>query len=228
MPRIDRQKPMSGVTETSSTASPRPTIGPASSTDLAAARRQHDDAVVVLPEAELALGADHAVGKVAVGLAGGDLEAAREDRAGQRDDDEVALGEVARAADDAAHSGGVRVSVGRAHLDVAPADRLLELGELLDRAHQPDDERAGDVGAEVLDLLELEADGHQPFADGLGGLPRRQVDVVPHPGQRDAHQTSMPNCVVKRMSPSTISRMSVTSWRNIRVRSTPMPKAKPE
>ena len=197
-------------------------------TDLAAARRQHDDAVVVLPEAELALGADHAVGDVAVGLARRDLEAAREDRAGQGHHDEVALDEVARTADDAPHARGVRVPVGGAHVDLAPADRLLELGELLDRAHVPDDERAGHVGAEVLDLLELEPDGHEAVADRLGRLGLRQVDVVPHPGQRDAHQTSMPNCVVKRMSPSTISRMSVTSWRNISVRSMPMPKAKPE
>jgi methyl-accepting chemotaxis protein len=40
-------------------------------------------------------------------------------------------------------------------------------------------------------------------------------------------QTSWPNAVVKRTSPSTMSRMSVTSLRNMSVRSTPMPNAKP-
>ena len=61
---------------------------------------QHDDAVVVVAEAELAGRADHAVGDVAVGLARRDREPAGQHRAGQRDDDEVADGEVVRAADD--------------------------------------------------------------------------------------------------------------------------------
>ena len=51
---------------------------------------EHDDAVVVVAEAELALGADHAVGDVAVGLARGDVEAPGQHGAGQDDDDEVA------------------------------------------------------------------------------------------------------------------------------------------
>ena len=43
--------------------------------------RQHDDAVVVLPQSEFARGADHAVRDVTVGLARGDLEVAGQDRA---------------------------------------------------------------------------------------------------------------------------------------------------
>ena len=57
---------------------------------LAGVGRQHDDAVVVLAEAELAGRADHAGGEVAIGLAGADLEAAREHAAGKHRDDEVA------------------------------------------------------------------------------------------------------------------------------------------
>ena len=69
---------------------------------------QHQDARVVVADAELADRADHAVGDVAVGLARGDREAAGQHRAGQRDDDEVADGEVVRAADDAARLGARR------------------------------------------------------------------------------------------------------------------------
>ena len=55
---------------------------------------------VVVAESELRGGADHPVGDVSVGLAGGDGEAAGQHRPGQRDDDEVADGEVVRTADD--------------------------------------------------------------------------------------------------------------------------------
>ena len=202
--------------------------GPGVLTDLTAAGGENDDAVVVLAEPELALGADHAVGHVAVGLARGDLESSCEDRAWQRDDHEITFGEIARSADDSAHARSLGVAVSGTHLHLTPADRLLELRELVDRTHETDDERAGDIGAEVFDLLELESDGDQPLTDCLGRLVRGDIDVVPQPGQWDAHQTSMPNCVVKRMSPSTISRMSVTSCRNISVRSIPMPNANPE
>src|SRR5690606_12707075 len=62
--------------------------------------RQDDDAAVVVAHAELAGRADHALGDVAVGLAGGDLEATGQHAAGQHHDDLVALAEVGRAADD--------------------------------------------------------------------------------------------------------------------------------
>ncbi len=65
------------------------------------ARVEHQDAVVVVAGPELLRGADHPVGHVAVGLAGRDLEAARQRRTRQRDDDEVAGPEVVCAADDA-------------------------------------------------------------------------------------------------------------------------------
>ncbi len=91
-----------------------------------------------------------------------------------------------------------------------------------------DDERPGDVAADGVDLLELEPGVDHALADVRDVDVAREVDVLPQPGQRDPHQTSMPNCVAKRTSPSTMSRMSVTSCRNIRVRSTPMPKANPE
>ena len=105
--------------------------------------RQHDDAVVVVTESELLGGADHAGGDVAVGLAGGDLEATWQHAAGEYDDDEVARLEVVRAADDAL---GLTGAVGVAHVDRAPVDGLavlLRLGLL--GQHATDHQRAGDV-----------------------------------------------------------------------------------
>src|SRR5690606_6138267 len=79
---------------------------------------EHDDAAVVLPQAQLARRADHPVGDVPVGLARGDVEVAGQGGAGQRDDDVVAHREVVRAADDAAggHVGGLLAQIGRAHV----------------------------------------------------------------------------------------------------------------
>ena len=57
---------------------------------------------MVVADAELADRADHPVGDVVVGRARGDREAAGQHGAGQGDDDQVADGEVAGAADDAA------------------------------------------------------------------------------------------------------------------------------
>lgn len=54
-----------------------------------------------------------------------------------------------------------------------------------------------------------------------------EVDVLPQPGKRDAHQISIPNGRVNRTSDSTMSRMSSTWWRNISIRSMPNPKANP-
>src|SRR5205085_1711892 len=103
-----------------------------------------DDAVVLVAEAELLGGADHAVAHVAVGLARGDDEAAREHGPGQADHDQVALDEVVRTAHDAA-----RLSVGvegLADVDAAPADGLAVLLRLVGEGQDPaDDERAADV-----------------------------------------------------------------------------------
>ena len=86
----------------------------------------------------------------------------------------------------------------------------------------------GDVGAGRLERLELEAERGQPVREVAGGDVVRQVDVLADPGQRGAHgQISVPKAAVKRTSPSTMSRMSSTPWRNISVRSMPMPNAKP-
>ena len=177
---------------------------------------------MVVTDAELAGRADHAVGDVAVGLAGADGEAAGQHRAGQRDDDEVADGEVVRAADDAAR-------LRFADVDLTPADGLAVLLRLVVQVEDPaDDERTGDPVARGLDALDLEPDARSARRPALAvASPGGQVDVLGQPAHRRAHQASIPNAAVNRTSPSTMSRMSSTSLRNISVRSMPMPNAKP-
>jgi hypothetical protein len=198
------------------------------------ARRQHDDPrVVAVGLAEFALGADHPVGDVAVGLAGRDLEVAGQDRAGQRHHDHVAHGEVACAADDPATARALPLGLVVLSSDVDPAVpdvllQLLRLAQFLDREHPTGHQRAGESGRAGVHGLDLEARGDDPLGDlttrHIGGQPGHEL---PDPGQRGAHQRSAPNGRLKRTSPSTMSRMSSASCRNITVRSMPMPKANP-
>src|SRR5690606_4735459 len=69
---------------------------------------------------------------------------------------------------------------------------------------------------------------HQRVSDLAGGQVGGQVDVLPQPGKRGAHQITVPNGRAYRTSPSNMSRMSCESCRNISVRSIPMPNANPE
>jgi hypothetical protein len=72
-----------------------------------------------------------------VGLPCRDAETTREDGTGQREDDEVAHGEVARSAHDATDA-----SVVTSDIDLTPADGLLEVGEFFDGLNTPDDQGA--------------------------------------------------------------------------------------
>ncbi len=183
--------------------------------------RQHQDAVVVVTGAELAGRADHAVAEVSVGLAGGDREAARQGGAGQRDHHVVADGEVEGTADDAPR-------LGLADVHRAPPHGLaVGRGLVLERQHPAQHDRSVDVVAGPVDGLHLEAGRDQPGRQVAPGDVGRQVGVLPQPGQRRPHQSSVPNGRAKRTSPSTMSRMSSAPCRDIRVRSIPMPNAKP-
>ena len=150
------------------------------------------------------------------------LSLAGQARTGQGDDDEVADGEVRRPADDAP-------GLGLADVDRAPADRLavavLLGGEVEDAA---DDDGSLDVGPGLLDGLDLQTRPHQ----GVGQLPTREVGGqggdVAQPADRGLHRAVPTSERLNRTSPSTMSRMSSALFRNIRVRSTPMPNAKPE
>ena len=135
---------------------------------LAGALGQHDDAVVVLADPELAGRADHPGGHVAVGLAGGDLEVAGQHAAGQDHHDQVAGREVVRAADDALRLAGRRWR--QPTSTCAPVDGLAVLLRLgLHREHPADHERAADLLARLLDRLELEAERGQPRGELLRG-----------------------------------------------------------
>src|SRR5699024_11006026 len=115
-------------------------------------------------EAELGGGAHHALGDLAVGLAGGDLEWARQHGPRQSDDHVVTLGEIAGTTDDVLRLTG---AVGLADSDLAVADRLLEALQLLDVAHRADDEWPLGL-REAFVTLRLEADADETCVEILG------------------------------------------------------------
>ena len=147
---------------------------------------QHDDALVVVPEADLVLGADHAVRDMAVGLARSDGEVARQHGSGQHDDDEVADLEVVGAADDLLVLAlGQHLAV-LADVDGAPADRLaVLLGLEGDVEHATDDERPGEVAA--VQVLLLETDGDESRSDVGTARAGGQVGELGEPAERHAH-----------------------------------------
>ena len=184
---------------------------------------KHHDAAVFVTEAQLALRADHPVGDMAVRRPRGNGEVTGEDSTGECDHDEVPRGEVARSADDVADSPARGTDV-----HPAQSDGLFEVGEFLDGLNASDHHGTAHATAHEGDRLDLEAHRGEAISHLSPRHPDRQIHHLAKPRHRDAHQTSIPNAEVKRISPSTMSRISVTPWRNISVRSTPMPKAKPE
>jgi hypothetical protein len=115
---------------------------------------------VIIAEPELARGADHPVRYVAVCLAGGDRERSRQDRTGEGNHDVVANAEIGRATDDAASA-----AVPLADIDPAITDRLFQAGQLLDLPDEADDDRPGDVDADLVDCLDLQAGADEPLGD---------------------------------------------------------------
>lgn len=107
---------------------------------------------------------------LAVRLAGGDREVAGQDRAREDHDDLVADREVTGAADDLLRFAG---AVGRADVDRAEADGLLEALQLLDGQDLADDQGALEARADLLDGLDLQADGDELGLYVTAGLRRR-------------------------------------------------------
>jgi hypothetical protein len=200
---------------------------------------------VALTEAQLAFGADHPVGDMAVGLPGGDRESPRQHRPGQRDDDESTGLGVRCATDDPP-----RLVLADVHR--TPADGLAVLLRLGLAAENPaDDERAAHL--RPVDLLDLQPAGHGEFGEGVDGHLGRGGNELPQPGHRDTHdetpdsagfadiagarpaghleqkrsQAEAARDRANRTSPSTMSCMSEMPCRNISVRSIPIPKANP-
>ena len=169
---------------------------------------------MVVAQAELLGRGQHSVGRVAVGLARGDGEPAGQDRAGKRSDDLVADRKVFGTADNAAHlvarateSRIRRLFAGLGHAHLTPADGLAValrlLRELENLAHN---DRTRHIG--TVDVFFFEAHLDQCRVNILGSSAGSKVDVFGQPTERNAHQTTMPNCCEKRTSPSTMSCMS--------------------
>ena len=111
------------------------------------------------------------------------------------------------------------------HLDVYKRQLLRLLDEVQDASNHV---RAGQLAADGLDALHLEAGLDQGLAQLASGQARGQRGILGDPALRGLHRASPFSERLKRTSPSTMSRMSAALLRNISVRSMPMPNAKPE
>ena len=159
--------------------------------------RQHDDARVVLAQAKLTSGANHAIRDVAVGLTRCDLEITGQNRAGKGDDDEVVDVEVMGAADNAAagqlrrllaSTGGVIVLT---DIHAAVVDDLAVGGGLLHAGQDAtDDERSGHACG--MNFFLFQANLHKGGSEGGGVRPFDNVDVIGQPAQRDHRHVSYP------------------------------------
>lgn len=186
-------------------------------------RRQHEDAVVVVAQAQLVLGADHAAALDPADLArrqrDGPARPTRQRGADRCVGHDLALCHVGRAADDLR-----RGPVARVHGDEAQAIgiRMRAHGQ---RARRDDARQGRAHGRDVLDLGGVEG-------EALGSLGRRDAVQVhqlakPAPGELHA-STPDPNCLRKRRSPPIRWRMSSMPYLRSTRRSMPMPNAKPD
>ena len=180
---------------------------------------EHHDPGVVVAETDLVLGEDHSPRCLAAKLAL--VERRVEDgqeRAGKRDRNRGSGLEVPGTAHDLAR-------VALPYVDAADA-QPVRVRMRLDVEHRPHEEAAeiaveiGDADvANPLDVVER-GDG-----ESTGDFLRRRVDgdVLPEPGQRDAHQ----NCLLNRGSFCQSSRRSGIPCRSTAIRSRPQPNANP-
>src|SRR6476660_2441467 len=158
-------------------------------------------------------------------LARRDREAAGQHRAGKGHHNDVAHLEVVRTTH---HAAGTRVVIVRTDIDLAPADRLaVRVGLHLVRQHLADDQRTTDLGPDLVDCFDLQASLDQRFGKGAPIKIIGPRGVLTYPTQGNSHRAVPTSARLKRTSPSIMSRMSSTLFRNINVRSTPIPNAKP-
>ena len=157
--------------------------------------REHQDAVMVLADAQFTDGGDHAGGEVAVGLTGGDAEVARQHGAREGDHHLVAFNEVVGAADDPLHAGGVDAIAGQGlllalgdHPDLAPVDGLaVGLGFLDDAQDLAHHDRAAEVVRGAVDLFFFEAYLDEFCHDVFGRCCGRYLREFTQPGKGDTH-----------------------------------------
>ncbi|CAB4936018.1 unannotated protein [freshwater metagenome] len=177
---------------------------------------------MVFAESKLALRADHAVRGVAIGLARRDREPTGQHSPWECHDDAIASCEVPGPADDPADS-----AVHGSDIDLTPANGLLELRQLLDHDDMAKDECPDNTFADRIDGLHLKPGTNEVLGNIAPALVCGDLDELSEPRNWGTHYDSKPNARVNLMSPSTMSRMSVTPLRNMRVRSIPMPNANP-
>ena len=170
-------------------------------------------------ELELALGEDHSPRDLPAQLCLAERGiGSGEPRARKRDRDGGAGTEVPGAADDLA-----RLPLSDVHLAELEPVRIRVLARLEDLADEEETVVAVLVDRPArLDRVHLGRADAQPLGQLAGG--HRQRDIVTKPGQRDVHQ----NCLRTRRSFSQNGRRPGTAWRSWAVRSSPMPKAKPD
>ncbi len=174
-------------------------------------------------QVQLGRRADHSVGRAAVCVTRRDGEVAGQCGPRQRHHNEIVDGEVGCTANDVTR-------LGLTDVDLDRADRLLELGELLDLEYATDSQRTAHR-ADGDDLLDLVSDADQrllELVDGNVPTGRAGGDDLAQPAVGKPHQAPTPNGSENRTSPSTMSRMSGIPLRNCSVRSSPMPNANPE
>jgi hypothetical protein len=157
--------------------------------------REHQDAVVVLADAEFADGGDHARREVAIGFACGNPEVTGQHGAGKGHHHFVALNEVVGSADDALHAGGVDALAGEALLlalgddpDLAPVDGLaVGLGFLDDAQHLAHHDGALQAVRRAVDRFFLKADLYQLGHNVFGRCSGRYLREFSQPGKWDTH-----------------------------------------
>ncbi len=148
---------------------------------------QHQDARVLVAEAQLPGAADHAVRDHAADLAALERPAVRQLGAGEGDRDLLARRHVRRAADDLE-----RVALPDVH---AAQREPIGVGMGIARHHEAH-AQLGEVGPDPLHGVDLESAGREALGDLLGR--RRQIDPLGEPAERHAHQI----CSRKRTSGS--------------------------
>ncbi len=176
------------------------------------ARRQDQDPVGVDGQPQLVAGAQHPVADDAHLLGALDPTVAGQHRAGERDRDPLAGGDVRRPAHDLE-----RLPCPDGH---GREREPIGARVLLDRQQLADDDVAP-VGTPRIDALDLHPEHRQALGEDLRG--QVDVHVLAQPAERHPHR----NCSRKRRSFSMYRRRSPTLWRRLEIRSTPIPNAKP-
>ena len=145
------------------------------------AHGENEDAAVVRPELQLALGEDHPLGDLAAELGALELRPARQHRPGKRDRDGRARAEVPGAAHDLD-----RLPFAHVHAAELQPVGVRMLARLEHVAHAVEPEVPVDVGdTDPLDVLH-HADGDVDARDELVERELRS-DVLVQPAERDLH-----------------------------------------